>query len=93
MCLIDTLKNLVFYSKVTIKEGVNFVKQVSKKLNLFRFNVNDSFYLMRTYFCIIRHALKPKHKKIMFGLFIYLCISVQCIKVASKDLDGRLVLL
>ena len=35
VCLIDTLKNLVFYSKVTIKGGV---KQVSKKLNLCRFS-------------------------------------------------------
>ena len=38
VCLIDTLKNLVFYSKVTIKRGVKFVKQVSKKLNLCRFS-------------------------------------------------------
>ena len=35
MCLIDTLKSLVFYSEVTIKGGL---KQVPKKLNLCRFS-------------------------------------------------------
>ena len=42
VCLIDTLKNLVFYSKVTIKGGV---KQVSKKLNLCRFSSSMTVFI------------------------------------------------
>ncbi len=77
VCLIDTLKNLVFYTKVTIKGCVKFVKQVSKKLILCRFSSSMTvFYLLRTYFYIIRHALKPKHK-IHLWTFLDPCISVQ----------------
>ena len=42
VCLIDTLKNLVFYSKVTINGGA---KQVSKKFNLCRFSSSMTVFI------------------------------------------------
>ena len=41
--------------------------------------INDSFHLMRTYFYIIRHALKQKHKYHVWSFYIpmYQCAMME----------------
>ena len=81
---------LVFYSKVAKKGGVAFAKNVSKKLNLCRFLSSTAFYLMRTYFHIMRYVLKSKHKIHFWNFYrpMYQC-AVPRENLTSFDINGE----